>query len=106
MVLVEIESENITEVFVGFGERGVRAEAVASRAADQARRYLAADVPIGRCLANQLLVPMALGSGGEFTTMPLTKHTITNVAVIKQFLAVPIDVDEVDDRKVRIQLRP
>ena len=55
VVLIEIESENITEVFVGFGERGVRAESVASRAADQARRYLAAGVPIGRYLADQLL---------------------------------------------------
>ena len=106
VVLIEIESENITEVFVGFGERGVRAEAVASRAADQARRYLAAGVPIGRYLADQLLVPMALGSGGEFVTLPLTKHTITNVAVIKQFLSVSIEIDEIDDCKTRVAIQP
>ena len=49
---------------------------------------------------------MALGSGGEFVTMPLTKHTITNVAVIKQFLPVRIEIDEIDDCKTRVEVRP
>jgi RNA 3'-terminal phosphate cyclase (ATP) len=45
VVLVDIESECVTEVFVGFGEAGVRAEAVAAGVARDMRQYLAAGVP-------------------------------------------------------------
>jgi RNA 3'-terminal phosphate cyclase (ATP) len=64
-----------------------------------ARKYLAADVPVGRHLADQLLVPMALGCAGEFTTPPLTQHTMTNIEVIRKFLAVRIGVEEVDEEQ-------
>ncbi len=46
-VLVEIESEHASEIVTAFGETGVAAEAVASRAVDEARRYMAAGVPVG-----------------------------------------------------------
>ncbi|HEV8267086.1 MAG TPA: RNA 3'-terminal phosphate cyclase, partial [Thermoanaerobaculia bacterium] len=58
VVHVEIECANVTEVITGFGERGVRAEAVAEKVAREAKRYLAADVPVGEHLADQLLLPM------------------------------------------------
>src|SRR5262249_6767771 len=64
VVILEVESDQVTEVFTGFGERNVRAEAVAEQAADAARRYIAAGVPVGRQLADQLLVPLALARGG------------------------------------------
>src|ERR1700750_2667597 len=48
---VEIESENLTEVFTGIGERGVRAEQIASLTIQEAKRYLDACVPVGRHLA-------------------------------------------------------
>ena len=41
VVMIEVECEHVTEVFTGFGERGVRAEAVAEQPVQQARRYLA-----------------------------------------------------------------
>ena len=44
---VEIESESLTEVFTGIGERGVRAEQIASRAIREARRYIDAGAPVG-----------------------------------------------------------
>ncbi len=60
--MIEIASEHVTEVFTGFGELGVRAEAVARSAVDEARAYLAANVPVGQHLADQLLVPLALSA--------------------------------------------
>jgi RNA 3'-terminal phosphate cyclase (ATP) len=86
VLLLEVESEHVTEVFSGFGEIGVRAEAVAERAVRQARRYLASDVPVGPFLADQLLLPLALAGAGAFRTSTLSAHAITNTAVIAAFL--------------------
>src|SRR5262249_59873855 len=71
VLLLEIESEHLTEIFCGFGEVGIRAESVAEHAAKEARRYLAAGVPVGVHLADQLLVPLALAGGGSFRTIGL-----------------------------------
>jgi RNA 3'-terminal phosphate cyclase (ATP) len=105
VVLLSIESEHVVEVFTGFGEIGVRAEAVAERVAQEARRYLAADVPVGPHLADQLLLPMALAGGGTFRTVPLSRHASTNLEVIGQFLGMAIDVTPVGDTAVAVIVR-
>jgi RNA 3'-terminal phosphate cyclase (ATP) len=47
VVTITIEHEHVTEVFTGFGERGVPAEKVASDAAAEAGVYLAAALRSG-----------------------------------------------------------
>jgi RNA 3'-terminal phosphate cyclase (ATP) len=106
VVMLEIESENVTEVFTAFGARSVRAEAVAENAASQARRYLAADVAVGEHLADQLLVPMALAKGGVFTTLAPSRHTRTNIDIIAKFLSTRIRVSMKNDRSCRIEVTP
>jgi RNA 3'-terminal phosphate cyclase (ATP) len=86
VVHIEIASEHVTEVFTGFGERGVRAETVADRVADEALAYLAADVPVGQHLADQLLLLFALAGGGQFRTLPLSAHARTQQDIIEKFL--------------------
>ena len=93
-VLIEIEMEHHTEVFTGFGAPGVRAEAVADAAEKPARAYIASGAPVGHYLADQLLVPFALAGGGRFRTRPLSRHTTTNIEVIRDFLKVNIDAME------------
>ena len=105
ILLLSIESEHVTEVFTGFGELGVRAETVAERAVDDARRYESARVPIGPYLADQLLLPLALAGGGAFRTMPLSLHATTNFEVIRRFLDVSIDVAHVSDTVVDVTVR-
>jgi len=73
----------------------VPAEKVARGVADEAARYLAANVPVGEHLADQLLIPIALAGGGSFRTLPLTDHTRTNIDVIRKFLDVRIAAREV-----------
>jgi RNA 3'-terminal phosphate cyclase (ATP) len=101
---VEIESENLTEVFTGFGERGVRAETIASRAIHEAKRYLDAGAPVGQHLADQLLIPMALARGGSYTTTTPTAHTTTNVEVIKKFLPVEITTTQLTEDVWKIEV--
>jgi RNA 3'-terminal phosphate cyclase (ATP) len=93
-VVVEIETERHIEVFTAFGEMNVRAEGVATKVVQDARAYIASGVPVGRYLADQLLIPMALAGAGRFRTGPLSRHTTTNLEVIRQFLEVHIDLIE------------
>jgi RNA 3'-terminal phosphate cyclase (ATP) len=95
-VVIEVYCEHVAEVFTGFGQRGVRAENVASAAAREARRYLEASVPVGEHLADQLLLPMALAGGGRFRTLAPTLHTSTNIATLARFLETKIGVSEVE----------
>jgi RNA 3'-terminal phosphate cyclase (ATP) len=104
ILTIEIESEHITEVFTGFGERGVSAETVAKRAAKAVQEYLAFDVPVGRHLADQLLLPMALAGGGKFRTLSPTKHTTTNAEIIKKFIDVDITLTEYDHNRWAIEI--
>jgi RNA 3'-terminal phosphate cyclase (ATP) len=94
LVLLEVESETLTEIFAGFGERGVRAEEVADRALREMRRYLDAGVPVGEHLADQLLLPFALAGAGAFATLPLSLHATTQIELIPRFLDVRIEVTE------------
>jgi RNA 3'-terminal phosphate cyclase (ATP) len=104
ILTVEIESENITEVFTGFGERGVSAEKVANGTVKSVREYLVHDVPVGRYLADQLLIPMAMAGGGKFRTLSPSEHTRTNIEIIKKFLDVEIDINEIDQNQWEIEL--
>jgi RNA 3'-terminal phosphate cyclase (ATP) len=90
ILLIEIESEHVTEVFTGFGERGRSAEAVAGEAIAEARRYIASGVPVGEHLADQLLLPMAQAGGGSFRTLAPSRHTTTNAEVLRRFLEVDV----------------
>jgi len=106
VVLIEISCQEVTEVFTGFGQRGVPAETVARTAAQKARRYLERGVPVGEHLADQLLLPMALGRGGAFRTMAPSKHTETNLHTLRQFLDVCAAVEKVGEDIWEIRIEP
>jgi len=105
VLTVRVESTHLTEVFTGFGQRGVRAEEVARRTVCEVQQYLEAAAPVGRRLADQLLLPMALAGGGRFRTVSLSQHTLTNMAVIQQFLDVEIAANEVADQVWELTIR-
>lgn len=87
-LLMTLEYEHVTEVFTAFGEKSVRAEAVARQALQNARRYIASNAAVGEYLADQLMLPLALAGSGGFTTEAVSMHAKTNAAVIEQFLPV------------------
>jgi RNA 3'-terminal phosphate cyclase (ATP) len=102
---LEVRSAHVTELFTSFGRRGVPAETVASEAVEQLQRYLDADVPVGHHLADQLLIPLALG-GGRFTTLEPSPHTQTNRAVIEWLLDVSIDVEPIGQGRWEVRAAP
>lgn len=99
ILTLELAYENISEVFTGFGERGVPAETVAKRTAKLLNEYLSAGVPVGKYLADQILIPMALAGTGSFITLAPTRHTITNAEILKKFLDVRISMNRLDEKK-------
>ncbi|MFI5402998.1 MAG: RNA 3'-terminal phosphate cyclase, partial [Planctomycetota bacterium] len=90
-VMLHVEAEHASELVTAFGAKGVPAERVAEHAVAEMERYLAADVPVGEHLADQLLVYLAL-AGGEFRTLPLSSHARTNARLIERFLPVKFAV--------------
>ncbi|MGD8542708.1 MAG: RNA 3'-terminal phosphate cyclase [Desulfobacteraceae bacterium] len=105
-VLVAVHSEHVSEVFSAFGARGRPAESVARAAAEEVLGYLAAGVPVGRRLADQLLLPMALAGGGSFHTLEPSRHTRTNIAVIGHFLGAAITARPLEQGAWQIAVTP
>src|SRR5262245_61701891 len=92
VLLIEVGGAGVRELVTGFGEKGLRAELVAERACDELAAFLAAGVPVGEHLADQLLLPMAVAGGGRFRATALSLHATTNIDTIRLFLDVPIAV--------------
>jgi len=104
VLVAEVASEHIVEVFTGFGERGVRAEQVADGVIDQVRHYLAHTAPAGEYLTDQLLLPLALAGRGAFRTAGLSRHAQTNIAVIEQFLPQRFDIRAADSDGTEVRI--
>ena len=82
------------EVFTGFGEKWRTAESVAEGTVHQVRDYLVHSAPVGEHLADQLLMPMALGGVSEFVTSAPTSHFTSNAEVIAMFTGRRISAEE------------
>ena len=103
IVMIEISSGGVTEIFSAFGQVALAAEKVASVAAREAREYLVSRAAVGEHLTDQLLLPLALAGEGSFTAQKINPHARTNMAVISEFLPVRFDLLEEEDF-VRIDL--
>ncbi|MEJ7597077.1 MAG: RNA 3'-terminal phosphate cyclase [Kofleriaceae bacterium] len=100
VLMLEVERAGARELVTGFGEKGLRAEVVAERACRELSRFLAANVPVGEHLADQLLLPLAVAGGGRFRSAPLSLHATTNIDTLRLFLDVPIRVEPEGDAVV------
>ena len=104
VVLIEIQSQHVTEIFTGFGEKGVSAETVAGRAFVPALDYIDSGATVCAHLADQLLLPFAMAGGGKFSTLPLSSHSLSNLDVLRQFLNVDIKIEKVAAQRWNITL--
>ena len=91
-IQLSYEFEHITENFTCLAEKGKPAETLVNEVTHEATQFLDSTASIGEHLADQLLLPMALGKGGVFTTTAPSLHTRTNIDVIQQFLDVDIQI--------------
>jgi RNA 3'-terminal phosphate cyclase (ATP) len=97
--LYEAIFENSSELSSSFGETNVTSERVGKRAAKNLHDFIGSEAAVGRFLADQLLLPMALAGGGSFTTMIPDDHVPTNISVIEKFLPVKFQIENADRGK-------
>jgi RNA 3'-terminal phosphate cyclase (ATP) len=97
---VTLEHEHIVEVFTGFGEKARTAESVAEATAREVRDYLVHSAPVGHYLADQLLIPMALGGLDTFATSSPSTHFSSNAEVVALFIGRRIAVEDQGVRHV------
>lgn len=96
VILIETAYSNLTVVFTAFGIHGVQAEAIASEALDEYRDYVRVSAPVDKHLADQLVIPLAL-AGGRYRTASLSRHTTTNLEVVRLFWPESVAVHPVDE---------
>lgn len=102
-LLLEMEFEALTEMHSAFGAHGTRAEQVGREATEEARTYLAGGAPVGRHLADQLLIPMTLAGESTIRTLRPTLHTQTNAEVIAAFTGEPLRITREEGPTVLIE---
>jgi RNA 3'-phosphate cyclase len=82
-----VETGQVPATFVGLGERGKPAEKVADEAVDELLQYLASPAPVDLHSGDQLVLPLALAEGpSEYAVTVVTKHLLTNIAIIRRFV--------------------
>ncbi len=84
----------VPPLFFAIGERGRPAEAVADEAAEQALAFRETGCPVDPHAADQVVLPLAFSpDASEFRVSDVTRHLLTNVAVIRRFVDREISVE-------------
>jgi len=97
IISLRVSDGDINEVIDMVGSKKLSAERVTGKAVAAMKRYLNSGAAVGEYLCDQLLLPLALGNGGKFTTLKPSLHSETNIDVIKQFIDCSIETNEVDE---------
>jgi RNA 3'-terminal phosphate cyclase (ATP) len=106
-LFLRLESEGGVSGFSALGRRGKRAEEVADEAVGQLAEYMDSGRCIDPYLSDQLIPFAALAKGKSiFTVSRITRHLLTNIWVVKQFLNVRIDVEGREGEPGRVEIVP
>ena len=100
VLIAKLRYDNLTEVFSVCGNFGVSRQSVAKQTVRYTWQYLSRNWVVGQFLADQLMLPMALGAGGDYLTGRPTLHSETNRAVIKRFLDVDVNFRKEDNNYI------
>ena len=93
------------ETFTLLGEKRSSAENVGSRLAALVKRYLfQTDALVDEYLTDQLLLPLALSGGGEFTARVISEHAKTQAWLIEQFLPVEISFETTFEDNILVKV--
>ncbi|MCP4428998.1 MAG: RNA 3'-phosphate cyclase [Chloroflexi bacterium] len=80
--------------FTSLGRKGLPSDKVAETAVADLLAFEDNKAAVDNCLADQLLLPLALANGrSTYTTNELTQHTLTNAQLLRQWLDVSITIN-------------
>ena len=97
IISLRVSDGYVNEVIDIVGAKNLSAERVAGRAIASMKRYIKSGAAVGEYLCDQLILPLALGNGGSFTTTEPSLHTKTNIDVIKMFIDCEISLKKLED---------
>jgi RNA 3'-terminal phosphate cyclase (ATP) len=101
------EYENVSAGFGGLGAIGKRAEDVADEACKELLSYLRTKGALDPHLADQIVPWLAFCRGpSEFTTSRVTRHVLTNLWVVRQFMDIDARVEGNEGEAGRVMIRP
>ena len=104
---LKAEFENSVAGFGALGEIGKRAEKVADEACEQFLEFMQTDAAIDPHLSDQLIPYLALANGqSSFTVSRISKHLLTNIWVVKQFLPTKITVEGNEGNEGKVIIVP
>lgn len=104
---LKAEFENWMAGFGALGERGKRAEKVAEEACDNFLQFMQTEAAVDPHLADQLIPYLALADGrSTFTVSKISKHLLTNVWLVKQFLQTQISIEGEEGEQGRVTIIP
>lgn len=87
------EYEHSLAGFTAYGRKGLPSERVAESACHDLTAHHHRDAAADLHLADQLVLPAAFAAGAShWTTCRVSRHLITNVWVVRQFLQTPISI--------------
>ena len=93
------------EIFTLLGAKRTSAEKIGNRLAGLVKRYvLKTEALVDEYLTDQLLLPLALAGGGEFTARTISGHTETQAWLIEQFLPVRITFKVINENKTLVRM--
>ena len=93
------------EIFTLLGAKRTSAEKIGNRLAGLIKRYvLKTEALVDEYLTDQLLLPLALSGGGEFTARTISQHTETQAWLIEQFLPVRITFKVINENKTLVRM--
>ncbi len=89
--------------FSSLGRKGLPSEEVAQAVVADFIAFMDNGAAVDRYLADQLLIPMALAHGrSSFTTDTVSRHLLTNVQLLRQWLDASITIQETPGQLGRV----
>jgi RNA 3'-phosphate cyclase len=100
------EFENLSAGFGALGAIGKRAEQVADEACGELLSHVQAEGALDPHLADQIIPYLAFSpDASEFTTSRISRHLLTNIWVVKQFLDIDIRIEGNEGDRGRVIIR-
>lgn len=106
-LFLSAELEHFSAGFGSLGAIGKRAEEVADEACDELLSHLRAQGALDQHLADQVVPWLAFCEGpSEFTTSRVTRHLLTNLWVVRQFMDIDVQVEGSEGEEGRVLMHP
>ena len=75
------------------GERGVRAEKVGEKAAEELLYHISRGAAVDKYIGDQIIPYMGVAGKSKVKTAELTLHAVTNISVTEKVMGIKFDVD-------------